>query len=149
MSNLFPTVRWYADEGAIMPECRPDRAHTWDAGLDLKSPICVDIPPQTSCAIDTGIHIEIPRGYAGMLIAKSGLNVKHNVLSTGLIDSGYQGSIVVNLYNHDPNKCMTILPGDKISQLVIIPVVIPNLVECDGFEIKTERGSNGFGSSGR
>ena len=133
------------DEGCY----KPIRGHEWDAGLDLCSPIKVDIPPQTSYAIDTGVHVEIPHGYCGLLVAKSGLNVKHNVLSTGLIDSDYQGSIVVNVYNHDPNKCLTIFPKDKITQLVILPCLILPIEYVDSFDEITERGSNGFGSTGR
>lgn len=146
MDYKKPTVRFYVEYGGYMPE----RAHEYDAGLDLKSPIHADIPPQTSLAIDTLVHLEIPRGFCGLAVAKSGLNVKHNVVSTGLIDSGYQGSIVVNLYNHDPNRCLTVLPGEKITQIAIIPCMLPELVEApEGFDEETERGSNGFGSSGR
>ena len=77
------------DPGAYLPE----RAHDLDAGYDLRSPIRAYVPPYSSAVIDTGVHIEIPEGYVGMLKSKSGLNVKHDITSEGVIDSGYTGSI--------------------------------------------------------
>lgn len=128
---------------------KPTRAHEFDAGLDLYSPVNISIPPQTSAVIDTGVHVEIPHGYGGFLISKSGLNVNHGIVSTGLIDSGYQGSIKVKLYNHDPNKTYTVNKGDKITQLVISPCALIDIEYVDSFDEETERGSNGFGSTGR
>lgn len=131
------------DEKAIMPE----RAHETDAGLDLKSPVAVLIPKGGSEVIDTGVHIELPPSTVGMLKSKSGLNVKCGILSEGVIDEGYTGSIVAKLYNHGEQPCF-INRGDKITQLVILPVIIPEIEVVEQLEVKG-RGNNGFGSSGR
>ena len=130
------------DNGCYMPE----RAYSDDAGMDLKTPHDVIVPAGGSAVIDTGVHVEIPRGYAGMLKSKSGLNVKQNLVSEGVVDSGYSGSVVCKLYNHG-KKDVTLLKGSKITQMVIVPVLIPSLQVVDHFE-DTERGTNGFGSSG-
>lgn len=131
------------DNGAYMPE----KAHAEDAGFDLRTPCAVVIPNRDSATIDTGVHIEIPRGYVGMLKSKSGLNVKNGILSEGVIDAGYTGSIVAKLYNNsDTLKIFN--TGDKITQLVILPIPEVKLVKVD--EITGgARGNNGFGSSGK
>lgn len=131
------------DPGAFLPV----RAHPTDAGLDLRSPVNEFVPSFESAIIDTGVHVEIPEGYVGMLKSKSGLNVWYDITSEGVIDSGYTGSIVIKLYNHgDINKY--IRAGDKISQLVILPIITPTLELVNELE-PTERGDNGFGSTGR
>ena len=131
------------DPGAKMPT----RAHDTDAGLDLYSPVDALIYNGDSVTIDTGVHVEIPAGYVGMIKSKSGLNVKYNLTSEGVIDSGYTGSIVVKLYNH--GRCaVSIQKGQKISQLVILPILTPELELVDSLE-ETERGEGGFGSTGR
>lgn len=131
------------DENAFMPE----RAHETDAGLDLKSPVDMYIMPHKSGVIDTGVHVEIPKGYVGMLKSKSGLNVKHGIVSEGVIDCGYTGSIVVKLYNHG-RQTYRINKGDKITQLVVMPVHISKLQVVKELD-ETDRGENGFGSSGK
>ena len=125
----------------------PERAHDTDAGLDLKSPINITVPARGSAIIDTGVHIQLPPGTAGMLKSKSGLNVKHGITSEGVIDEGYTGSIVVKLYNHTFDDYHVNI-GDKISQLVVIPVLTPDLELVDELN-GGERGDNGFGSTGR
>ena len=132
------------DEMAFMPE----RGHPTDAGLDLKAPRSAMIPPKGSATIDTGVHVELPKGTVGMLKSKSGLNVKYGITSEGVVDEGYTGSIVAKLYNHG-DKVVTIKRGDKITQLVILPVVIPESLELVQELEKTDRGNNGFGSTGR
>lgn len=139
------TMKIMLDEGAYMPE----RAHATDAGIDLKTPISVSIPPGGSVIIDTGVHVEIPVGCVGMLKSKSGLNVKQDITSEGVIDEGYTGSIVVKLYNNDNFCGRELKAGDKITQLVILPVVIPDEIKVVTEFATTERGDNGFGSSGR
>lgn len=126
----------------------PTRGHDTDAGLDLRTPFAVTVPAGGSMVIDTGVHIEIYEGLVGMLKSKSGLNVRHGIISEGVIDAGYTGSILVKLYNLG-EKDVVFREGDKITQLVILPVYIPHkLIVVDEFE-QTERGSNGFGSAGR
>lgn len=125
----------------------PERAHRQDAGLDIRSPEYRKIPPRESAIIDTGVHVEIPFGQVGFLKSKSGLNVKKGITSEGVIDAGYTGSIICKLYNHS-DKAVEIDVGDKITQLVILPVVLDEIEIVDrisGFE----RGDNGFGSTGR
>ena len=125
----------------------PERAHTTDAGADLRSPHDEIVMPNKSVVIDTGVHIELPTNTVGMLKSKSGLNVKHGITSEGVIDVGYTGSIAVKLYNHS-DKPYEVKAGDKISQLVIMPIFTPSFELVDELE-ETERGNGGFGSTGR
>lgn len=131
------------DPWAIMPT----RAHDTDAGLDLYAERDAIVWPGEPAIFDTGVHIQLPPNTAGMLKSKSGLNVNHNITSEGVIDVGYTGSICVKLYNHGKESYI-VRRGDKISQLVIVPVVIPPITVVDELE-KSERGDNGFGSTGR
>lgn len=129
--------------GAYMPEY----AHFgWDAGADLKSPVDVMIPANGSAVIDTGVHIDIPQGYAGFLKSKSGLNVKHDLTNEGVIDAGYTGSICVKLYNHGKTD-YKVHSGDKISQIVFIRWNLSTL-PCNKLP-ERERGNAGFGSTGK
>jgi dUTP pyrophosphatase len=117
-----------------------------DAGVDLRTPTRVVLRAHDSVVVDTGVHVEIPCGCAGLLVSKSGLNVKCDITSTGLIDEGYTGSIAVKLYNHG-GEMKVFKPGDKISQLVIIPVRYESIEQVDVIS-GGERGDNGFGSTG-
>ena len=130
------------DKWAHMPE----RAHETDAGLDLKAMNNGVLYPHDCMTFDTGVHVEIPEGCCGLLVSKSGLNCNYGITSTGLIDQGYTGSIRVKLYNHSDDQKI-IRAGEKISQLVIIPVryePIEVVEEISG----GDRGNNGFGSTG-
>lgn len=130
-------------EGAYMPV----REHSTDGGLDLKSPVDCYIQPGDSAAIDTGVHIQLPPNTTGEVVCKSGLNVNHGLICSGLVDEGYTGSIVVKLYNLDKEPYY-IKAGDKIAQFVIRPVLY--LTPAQVNKIKGgERGDNGFGSTGR
>lgn len=131
------------DPGAFMPEF----AHKTDAGADLRSPIDTVVPAKGSAVIDTGVHVEIPKGYVGILKSKSGLNVKHDLIGTGTIDSGYTGVIKVKLYNLGDTDYQ-ILRGDKIIQMVILPCAYCEFTQVEKFA-ETERGDGGFGSTGR
>ena len=137
-------MRIMLDKGAFMPV----RAHLTDAGLDLRTPIDVTVPKGGSVSIDTGVHVELPKGYYGKLESKSGLNVKHGVVSLGgTIDEPYRGSIVAKLYNFG-NEDYQFNAGDKVVQMVIQPYIAPDLQIVDSLD-ETDRGSDGFGSSGR
>lgn len=153
-----PTISVMLDPGALMPT----RAHETDAGLDLYAPYSFFLPQSTASTeetldgflakagcrtVDTGVHIEIPAGYVGIIKSKSGLNVKHGIISEGVIDSGYTGSICVKLYNLGNEKVL-IEKGQKISQLVLLPIITPELELVDSLEA-TERGDGGFGSTGK
>ena len=131
------------DDGAYMPEF----AHKIDAGSDLRSPICAIVPARGNVVIDTGVHVEIPEGYTIFLKSKSGLNVKHNLIGEGVVDSGFTGSIRVKLYNLGDNDYQ-ILRGDKIIQMVILPCAYCEFTQVEKFA-ETERGTGGFGSTGR
>ena len=125
----------------------PERAHNTDAGLDLKSPVCIEIPPRCSAVIDTGVHVDLPIGTVGFLKSKSGLNVNHDITSDGVIDVGYTGSIKVKLYNHGIIPYQ-VLRGDKITQLVVFECHFPDVEIVEELD-NTERGNKGFGSTGR
>lgn len=129
----------------------PTRAHQLDAGLDLynnNSEEVTMIKPYDRALFHTGVHAEIPAGYYGKLESKSGLNVNRGVVSCGgVIDSGYDGEIMVVLYNltEEPFRMNR---GDKVAQLII--------QKCELSEIEIveeiaggERGANGFGSTGK
>lgn len=132
------------DEGAFKPE----RAHELDAGYDLRArEQNMVVPAGGSAVFNTGVHMEIPSGFAGFIKSKSGLNVNHHILSDGLVDSGYTGSIRVKLYNHGTED-YTVHRGDKISQIAILPVFTPD-IEIVSELNETERGESGFGSTGR
>lgn len=137
------TIKVVLDENAKMP-CR---AHSADAGYDLFSREDAVIYPNAGGIFDTGVHLSIPVGYVGFLKSKSGLNVKHSIQSEGVIDSGYTGSIMVKLFNHG-SKDVHIAKGQKISQLVLLPIITPELELVDSLD-QTERGDGGFGSSGQ
>lgn len=130
------------DPGAIMPS----RAHKYDAGLDLRSPVNCWIHPGENRMIDTGVHIGIPKNYVGLLTSKSSLMAK-GITSRGTIDCGYTGSIRVVLYNHG-DEGYQVNKGDKITQLVVLPCLLctPKIVDVLG---ESERGDGGFGSTGK
>ena len=133
------------DEGAYLPT----RATTFDAGADLYTPKAFRVPAHGSATIDTGVHVQIPGGYFGKLESKSGLNVNHGVVSCGgVIDSGYTGSIRVKLYNFSDTDYQ-FQKGDKVVQLIIQPCELCGFERVDEIDMDTERGSRGFGSSGR
>lgn len=131
------------EKGAYLPT----RAHEADAGYDLRATEGCTIFPGMSKVFDTGVHVQLPKGTCGLLVSKSGLNTKFGLVSTGLIDSGYTGSVRVKLYNHGMNP-VSIEIGQKISQLVILPIFTPELEVVEELE-DTDRGDGGFGSTGK
>lgn len=135
------------DTGSFLPE----RAHRDDAGADLRTPMRTVVRRHDSAVIDTGVHIDIPSGYAGFLKSKSGLNVNHGIISDGTIDAGYTGSIKAKLYNLSDEDYI-FEAGDKITQIVIDKVELPTFKEVKEFSApakKSARGSKGFGSTGK
>lgn len=125
----------------------PVRAHDTDAGLDLCAAFEQAVPPRGSAVFRTGVHVELPPGTCGLLVSKSGLNVNADITSTGLIDETYSGEIKVKLYNHG-NKAIIIAEGQRISQLVVLPVRYEAVELVDALEVRG-RGNNGFGSTGK
>lgn len=124
----------------------PTRAHETDAGLDLYAMEDKRITAYSSAVFDTGVHIEIPRGYVGDIEPKSGLMMKE-ITTDGTIDCGYTGAIRVKLFNHGPLS-YKVEAGQKIAQLVIKKIITPK-----PFRVKcltaSERGNGGFGSTGK
>ena len=130
------------DKGAIMPT----RAHPTDSGLDLYAPgLCV-VYPGDSVTIDTGVHVEIPEGYAGFVKSRSGLMVRHGVTTDGVIDCGYTGAICVKLFNKGA-AAVRIDKGARVAQLVLVKIDTPELELVDELG-ETERGNAGIGSTG-
>lgn len=130
-------------DGAYMPE----RAYYTDAGADLRTPISFCLPAGGEAVIDTLVAMEIPEGYYGKLESKSGLHIKSKVVCPGgVIDSGYTGTITVRLENHGTED-YTFSAGDKICQIIIQPCHLCSFEEVDELGI-TERGEDGFGSTG-
>jgi dUTP pyrophosphatase len=129
----------------------PSRAHEGDAGLDLHASEAAHIGPGERWSVATGVAIEIPDGHAGLVLPRSGLAREHGIAlvnAPGLIDSGYRGEISVLLLNTDPAETFRVEPGDRIAQLVIVPVAIVEALEADSLA-ESARGDGGFGSSGR
>lgn len=129
----------------------PEHAHPGDAGFDLRSAVDVTLAPGERATIPTGVAVAIPAGYAGLVQPRSGLAARHGlgiVNSPGLVDSGYRGEVKVIAINLDAQTPFEVRRGEKIAQLVIYPVPEVTLREVDELP-PSERGSAGFGSTGR
>jgi dUTP pyrophosphatase len=127
----------------------PERAYAGDAGLDLTACEPVRLGPGERAVVPTGLAVAIPEGYAGFVQPRSGLAARHGIAvvnSPGLIDSGYRGEIRVVLLNTDRERAWEAKPGERIAQLVVLPVPELELVELDELPA-SERGVRGFGSS--
>jgi dUTP pyrophosphatase len=128
----------------------PARAHEGDAGLDLCAAEAAKIGPGERASVGTGVAVAIPDGCAGLVVPRSGLAARAGigvVNAPGLIDSGYRGELRVLLLNTDREQPFSVEPGDRIAQLVVVPVCSPEPVEA---ELDTTlRGAGGFGSTGR
>jgi len=128
----------------------PSYALAGDAGMDLRSAVDVVLAPGERCRIPTGIAVAIPDGHAGFVQPRSGLAARAGlgfVNSPGLIDSGYRGEIQVVAINLDRRDPIDIRRGDKIAQLVILPVPQATLAEVEDLPA-SDRGAGGFGSTG-
>jgi len=137
----------------LVPGARaPARAHAGDAGYDLCSVEEAALPPGGRALLGTGISLALPAGYAGLVLPRSGLAVKHGISlvnAPGLIDSGYRGEIRVLLINHDPERAFRVEPGMRVAQLVLVRAADAAFVEVENLEEGTDgRGEGGFGSSG-
>lgn len=153
----------------------PTRNHSTDAGFDIYAAETVILEPQEKALIATDIAVNIPKGYVGLLTSRSGVSSRtHLVVETGKIDAGFQGHMQINIKNdHEDNKGETIFKrdlkdkiiiederhlykqgtyvinkGEKLAQLVIVPIVTPELQEVEKFDDVSARGEKGFGSSG-
>ena len=133
----------------------PARAHDGDAGVDLYSAVDVELAPGQRALVSTGIAVAIPLGMVGLVHPRSGLAARVGlsiVNSPGTIDAGYRGEIRISLINLDPAAPIMIRRGDRIAQLVVQRVELPELVEVASFDeaglADTTRGQGGHGSSG-
>lgn len=133
------------DDEAVLPT----KAHDEDAGFDLVCKKGKTIKAYSSVVYDTGVHIALAKGFVGYVQGRSGLNMQHSIFCpTGTIDSGYTGSIKVKLYNFS-GKDYLVKKGDKIAQLVVQPIAAPCSLHLVYELVETDRGDNGFGSTGR
>jgi len=136
----------------VRPDARvPARAHPGDAGLDLVAVEGCELGPGERRAIPTGLAVAIPPGHAGLVVPRSGLALRHGltvVNAPGLIDAGYRGELLVLMINlsAEPQR---IVAGDRIAQLVIVPVVVAPATEVGELPASDGRGQGGVGSSGR
>lgn len=135
-------------EGAILPTFGSEEA----AGADLYA--CLDsdvtIAPGQTAFIPTGLAMELPIGFAGLIYARSGLACKRGLApanKVGVVDSDYRGEFMVALHNHGTEP-QTVSTGERIAQLVVTPVLIPEYTEVESL-CETSRGAGGFGSTGK
>jgi dUTP pyrophosphatase len=145
MNKEYPVLKYQLlSENAKAPL----RGTPGSSGLDVFTPIDVEIQPYGSCLIPLDIRFEIPFGWDLAVYNKSGVSTKKN-LSKGaeLIDSDYRGSVHIHLFNHS-DKTVTFNKGDKIAQLVMREVWMGKLEEAEFISLDTTRSSNGFGSTG-
>jgi len=127
----------------------PGRAYVGDAGLDLATCERLELAPGERAVVPTGLAVAIPEGFAGFVQPRSGLAARHGIAvvnSPGLIDSGYRGELRVVLLNTDRERAFLAEQGERIAQLVVLPVPELELIEVDELP-GTERGVRGFGSS--
>ncbi len=129
----------------------PRYSKAGDAGADICSRVEITLAPGERALVPTGLSIALPNGYAAFVHPRSGLAIKHGVSmvnAPGTIDAGYRGELQVILINHDPQESITFRKGDRIAQLVIQRVEVAQFVEVELLP-GAERGSDGFGSTGR
>lgn len=138
----FQSVRSKKSSGTL------SRAHTFDAGQDVRASESILIRPGDHEVISTGLHIGIAEGYVGLLWSRSGLSANHGLeVGAGCIDSGYTGEVKVNLYNHSFHEYY-VTKGERIAQLITLPVHLGCYENVDELR-ETKRGDKGHGSSGR
>ncbi|GAB3607978.1 dUTP diphosphatase [Humibacter ginsengiterrae] len=128
----------------------PRYAHHDDAGADLCSTDAVTLNPGERATVGTGVAIALPDGYAAFVVPRSGLAARHGITivnAPGTVDAGYRGEIRVTLLNTDARTAYTIAPGDRIAQLVLMPVTRATFISVDDLP-ESVRGANGFGSTG-
>ncbi|HEY0129479.1 MAG TPA: dUTP diphosphatase [Rubrobacteraceae bacterium] len=137
----------------LVPGARvPERAHAGDAGYDLRSVEEMELVPGGRALVRTGIAVALPSGYAGLVLPRSGLAVRHGISlvnAPGLIDSGYRGEILIPLINHDRQEIFRVEEGTSIAQLVLVRAGEAAFEEVELLEVGPDgRGEGGFGSSG-
>jgi dUTP pyrophosphatase len=134
----------------IIASAAPVYAHPGDAGADLIAAEAVRLQPGHRALVGTGVRIALPDGYVAFVVPRSGLAVKHGitVLNTpGTVDAGYRGEIKVTLMNTDPSEPYDIAVGDRIAQLIVMPVPRARFIPVEVLP-ESARGEGGFGSTG-
>ena len=145
MDNVCVPIKILSRDAQI-----PHMAYNGDAGVDLRSVERIVLKPQEHAMVATGLAIALPEGYAGFVLPRSGLAAKHGISivnAPGLIDSNYRGELKVILLNTDPDNSFTIEIGDRIAQLIVMPVPTINFEQVEELT-ESQRGESGFGSSG-
>lgn len=128
----------------------PSYAHPGDAGADLVSAEALRLEPGQRALVSTGVRIALPDGFAAFVVPRSGLATKHGITivnSPGTVDAGYRGEIKVTLLNTDQTEAYEIAVGDRIAQLIVMPVTRANFVPVESLP-DSVRGEGGFGSTG-
>lgn len=137
-------------EVLIAGAAAPSYAHPGDAGADLRSTEPCTLGPGERATVGTGLSIALPEGYVAFVVPRSGLAAKHGITvvnSPGTVDAGYRGEIRVTLLNTDNSEPYSIGPGDRIAQLIVMPVSRAEFVPVEHLP-GSERGEGGFGSTG-
>jgi len=137
-------------EVLIMAASIPVYAHPGDAGADLSASEAVELAPGTRATVSTGVSIALPDGYVAFVVPRSGLAARHGITivnSPGIVDAGYRGEIRVTLFNTDSAVPYSVAVGDRIAQLVVMPVSKAHFIPVEILP-GSHRGEGGFGSTG-
>jgi dUTP pyrophosphatase len=137
-------------EVLIVAKTAPSYSHPGDAGADLSAAETVELAPGERATVGTGVSIALPDGYAAFVVPRSGLAARHGITivnSPGTVDAGYRGEIRVTLLNTDASVPYSVAVGDRIAQLVIMPVTRARFVPVETLP-GSHRGGGGFGSTG-
>ncbi|BAU99028.1 dUTP diphosphatase [Aurantimicrobium minutum] len=137
-------------EVLINAETIPTYSHPGDAGADLSSAENLVLHPGERATVATGVSIALPAGFVVFVVPRSGLAAKHGITvvnSPGTVDAGYRGELKVTLLNTDLREPFTINKGDRIAQMIVMPVVQARFIPVDKLP-ESERGESGFGSTG-
>ena len=137
-------------EVLITGENVPSYSHPGDAGADLSSAEALTLAPGQRATVGTGVSIALPDGYVAFVVPRSGLAAKHGITivnSPGTVDAGYRGELKVTLLNTDPSEPFEIAVGDRIAQVIVMPVTQARFIPVEKLPV-SERGESGFGSTG-
>jgi len=128
----------------------PSYSHPGDAGADLSSSEALTLAPGERATVGTGVSIALPDGFVAFVVPRSGLAAKHGITivnSPGTVDAGYRGELKVTLLNTDSSQPFDIAVGDRIAQLIVMPVTQARFIPVEKLPV-SERGESGFGSTG-
>ncbi|MGV8969533.1 MAG: dUTP diphosphatase [Microbacteriaceae bacterium] len=128
----------------------PQYSHPGDAGADLLSTEAIELAPGARATVGTGVAVALPDGYVAFVVPRSGLAAKHGITvvnSPGTVDAGYRGEIQVTLLNTDSSVAYSVAIGDRIAQLIVMPVSRARFVQVQSLP-GSHRGASGFGSTG-